>query len=111
MLAAVAANMKIGFELAIKQHLLAAWAFVPEIFRHPLPGDDRADLRRHKIGEPAHRRLVAGRRCLVEAPSLSRSVDAGAGWARTRSLIQPRTDERAIGGLDRRAGVGLCACR
>src|SRR5438270_13598691 len=68
MMAAVAANMKIGFELAIKQHLLAAWAFVPEIFRHPLPGDDCPDLRQNKIGEPAHRRLVAGRRCLVEPP-------------------------------------------
>src|SRR5438067_13921631 len=68
MLAAVAANMKIGFELAIKQHLFAARAFVPEIFRHPLPGDDRPDLRQNKIGEPAHRRLVAGCRCLVEPP-------------------------------------------
>ena len=60
MMAAIAADVKIGFELAIKQHLLAARAFVPEIVRHRLPGDDRPDLRQDEIGQPAHRRLVAG---------------------------------------------------
>jgi hypothetical protein len=71
MMAAIAAHMKIGFELAIEQHLLAARAFVPEILRYRLPGNNRPDLRQDEIGQPTHRRLVAGRRRLVEPPSLS----------------------------------------
>ena len=67
MMTAIAADVKVGIELALKQHLLAARAFVPEIVRHRLPGDDRPDLRQHDIGQPAHGRLVAGRRGLVEA--------------------------------------------
>src|SRR5271167_1256643 len=90
MMAAVAADMKIGFELAIEQHLLAARAFVPEIFRHRLPGDDRPDLRQHEIGEPAHRGLVAARRWLVEPTS-------------------PFRPSFVIAGSDRQARSGPCA--
>ena len=34
MVAAIAANVQIGLQLAVEQHLLAARAFVPEIVRH-----------------------------------------------------------------------------
>jgi hypothetical protein len=41
--------MEIGFELAIKQHLLAARTFVPEIVRHRFSADSRSDFRQDKI--------------------------------------------------------------
>src|SRR5208282_5647538 len=64
--AAIAADVEIGFELAIKQHLLATRAFRPQILRHRLLGHDCADLRQDEIGEPIHRRLVTGWRWLVD---------------------------------------------
>ncbi len=54
MVPAIAADEQVRLELAVEQHLLAARAFVPEIVRHALPGDDRPDLRQHEIGEPVH---------------------------------------------------------
>ncbi len=54
MMAAIAADMEIGLELAVEQHLLAGWAFLPQIVRRPLLADDRADFGQDKIGEPAH---------------------------------------------------------
>ncbi len=44
------ADIEIGLELAMEEHLAAARAFVPEIVRHLL----RADLRQDEIGQPAH---------------------------------------------------------
>src|SRR5215470_1465407 len=66
MCAASAAHMKIRLELAVEQHLLAAGAFVPEIVRDRLSRDDRANLRQHKIAEPAHRWVLSGSRLFVE---------------------------------------------
>src|SRR5262245_66235735 len=59
MMPAIAADMQIGLELAIKQHLFAARAFVPEVVRHRFPANRRADLRQDEIRQPAHRRLLA----------------------------------------------------
>src|SRR5262245_23301685 len=66
MCAAIAAHMKISLDLAVEQHLLAAGAFVPEIVRDRLSGDDRANLRQHKIAQPAHRWVLSGSRLFVE---------------------------------------------
>jgi hypothetical protein len=65
-MAAIATDVEIGFELAIKQHLLAARAFRPQIFRNRLFGDDRPDLGQDVVAQPIHRRLVAGWRPFVE---------------------------------------------
>ena len=54
MVAAVAANVEIGVELAVEQHLLAARTLFPQIVRHVLFADDGADLGQNKVGEPAH---------------------------------------------------------
>ena len=59
MMAAAAADVEIGLELAMEQHLPAARAFVPEIVRHLALGDDGADLRQDEIGEPVHGRAAA----------------------------------------------------
>src|SRR5438552_16411438 len=90
MVAAIAADMEIGFEVARKQHLLASRAFLPEIVRHRLLGDNRPDLRQDEIGQPIHRRLVAGRRLLVE-PGCHRS---------TTPLISASYDDKFV----------LCSC-
>ena len=55
---AIAADMEIGFELATKQHLLAARALRPQIVRYRLLGDDRPNLRQDEVGQPIHRRPV-----------------------------------------------------
>src|SRR5260370_399198 len=48
-------DVEIGLELAVKQHLAAARALVPQIVRDLFLGDDGADLGEDKVGEPAHR--------------------------------------------------------
>ena len=45
MMSAIAADEEDRLEIAVKQHLAAARAFVPEIVWHVLLGIDRADLR------------------------------------------------------------------
>jgi hypothetical protein len=60
-IAAIATDVEIGFELAIKQHLLAARAFLPQIVRNRLLGDDRPDLRQDIFGRTKLlSRFVAG---------------------------------------------------
>src|SRR5439155_15626612 len=53
MVAAMAADLEMRRQLAMKQHLLAARAFAPQIVRHVLAGEG-ADLRQHVIGQPVH---------------------------------------------------------
>ena len=69
MMAAVTANIKICLELAIKEHLLAAWAFLPEVFWRRLFRNDAPDLWQHEVGEPVHRRPLAGRTIHLGLPS------------------------------------------
>src|SRR6516225_3028464 len=66
MVAAITADVKIGLELSVEQHLFAARAFVPEVVRHRVPAHRRPDFWQDKICEPAHRRLLTCRIVLVE---------------------------------------------
>ena len=54
MMPAMAAHLQIGRQLAMKQHLLATRAFLPQIVGHVLAGEG-PDLRQDVIGQPVHR--------------------------------------------------------
>src|SRR6185437_317117 len=54
MVAAMPAHLEMRRQLAMKQHLLAGRALLPQIVRHVLLGEG-ADLRQHVIGQPVHR--------------------------------------------------------
>src|SRR5260221_2741232 len=69
--AAGMADEEIGLELAVKQHLAAARAFVPEIVRHLLLGDDGTDLGQDEVRQPAHRDAPPAGRRAARTPAAS----------------------------------------
>src|SRR5262249_32204491 len=104
MMPAIAADMEIGFELAVKQHLLAAGTLRPQIVQNRFFGDDRPDLWQDEVAQPIHRRLVAGRRSLVEPPS-----PAGAGKG-SPSVMRPGAPGSSCCAAPGRVDC-RCACR
>ncbi len=56
--AAVIADLLVGFPVAREQHLFALGALHPEIVRHFLAGDQRTQLGADEIGQPVHYREI-----------------------------------------------------
>src|SRR6516162_5040490 len=97
-MAAIAANVEIFLELALKQHLLAARALRPQIVRNRLLTDDCPDLWQDEVAEPIHRRLLTARRAFVEHlthPPMRlglggwRSACVTPGWRGSRCCAEP----------------------
>jgi hypothetical protein len=47
-------NLFAGFQLTMKNHLLATWALMPEIIRHLRAAKKGTDFGTNKFGEPGH---------------------------------------------------------
>ena len=56
MIITVLADMQILVQVAMEDHLIAAWAFVPQIFRHIVLVDQRPKLGAHEVRQPVHAR-------------------------------------------------------
>src|SRR5215470_3684222 len=97
MVSAITAHEQVRLELAVKQHLFAARAFVPEILRDVLLGDDRPDLRQDEVGEPVHQPLATAFACRApRTPRASAATSASTastrpGLARLRSSSEAAT--------------------
>jgi len=60
MVAAMRADFFGGVELAMKDHLLAGGALMPEIIRHIRAAKKSTDFRADKFSEPGHRKEISG---------------------------------------------------
>jgi hypothetical protein len=58
--AAMGADLAVGRQVAMEDHLLAGGALVPQIVRHGGPREQSADFRSDVFGEPAHFGWIAG---------------------------------------------------
>src|SRR5208283_2354723 len=80
-MAAMRADLQIGHQVAMEDHLLAGGTLVPEIVGHLAPGEQRADLRADEFGEPVHAASLAPRTPSANARTWSSTLRTASGLA------------------------------